>query len=89
MGVAPYPLKFSFSPGSGQRISASSPLPESVIQAVRMSGPPKQRLVGWLSGIATSRTTRPSGAKTVITPVTSLVSAVVGFYYGSTTARGE
>ena len=37
-------------------------------------------------------TTRPAGELKdflvlVITPVTSLVSAVVGFYYGSTTAR--
>src|SRR5215471_2223096 len=43
-GFACQALKFSFSPGRGQRALNSLPVDEQVTQAVRMSSPPKQML---------------------------------------------
>ena len=46
-------LKLSLRPGSLQRHFASVPPPERVIQASRMSLPPKQMLVVKMSGVST------------------------------------
>jgi len=53
--------KFSRNPGSCHVRRPSSPAADSVTHAVRMSAPPKQMLVGWLSGILSSSTNWPSG----------------------------
>src|SRR5689334_11533334 len=62
-------LKFSFRPGRGQRHLSSFPVPEAVIHAVRMSGPPKQMLVISGSGKAVC-SVPPAGSKAVIPPFT-------------------
>ena len=49
-GEERYALKFSFSPGRGQRHLKSLPVDEQVTQASRMSAPPKQMLVVIRSG---------------------------------------
>ena len=46
-------LKFNSSPGRGQRAFTSLPLPDSVMYASRMPGPPKQMFVVSTSGKAT------------------------------------
>src|SRR5262245_33593084 len=43
--------KFSCSPGSGHCIMPKRPVSDNVMYAVRISGPPKQMLVGYTSGI--------------------------------------
>ena len=61
-------LKFSFSPGLGQRHLNSLPVEEQVTQASIMSAPPKQMLVVTMSGKAKC-SSEPSGSKAVIPPL--------------------
>src|SRR5262249_61489274 len=63
-----YALKFSLSPGRGHRAFTSLPVPDRVMYASRMSGPPKQILVVTMSGKATCSCS-PVGEKIVMPPL--------------------
>ena len=58
----------------GQSMATSSPLPDSVMNAVFSSGPPKAMLVVTGSPVGTCSTRRPSGAITEMQPVTSVAT---------------
>ncbi len=69
--------KCSCSPGSGHCIMPKRPVSDNVMDAVRLSGPPKHMLVGYTSGILTARTRSPAGENSVIEPVVSVATAML------------
>src|SRR5262245_19839165 len=67
----------SASPGSGQGIDTSRPVCDRVMKAVRLSGPPKHRLVGIRSSRVTTPSIWPEGETVVTSPETSVATQML------------